>query len=89
MKDINYHIDRTENLLTTVKNKLYEDIDDSENELVTYEIRETLLRVERREFRLNKLKYKLTNNFKQKDAASLKRIYKFLKRNHVETIKNT
>lgn len=81
MNNINLHIEKTEDLLNKYKNILNIELKNCENDLVSYEIRESLVKLERKENRFNKLKYNLLNKYNKKESESLKRIYKYLKRN--------
>lgn len=80
MSKILLHLDKTENLLHQVKNNLLKELKNCENELVSYEIRESLLKVERREFRFIHLKNSLNTKYNRKDSNQLKRVYKSLKK---------
>jgi hypothetical protein len=80
MSKILLHLDKTENLLHQVKNNLLKELKNCENELLSYEIRESLLKVERREFRFNHLKNSLNTKYNRKDSNQLKRVYKSLKK---------
>lgn len=81
MSDIIIHIEKTQNLLNKLKIRLEKELRMCENDLVSFEIRESLQKLERKEKRFNNLKKKLLANFNTKDSDSLKRIYKYLKRN--------
>lgn len=80
MKKILLHLDKTENLLKQVKNNLLTELNNCENELVSYEIREALLKVERREFRFTHLKNSLNSRYNRKESKQLKKVYKSLKK---------
>lgn len=81
MNNINLHIEKTEDLLNKYKNILNIELKNCENDLVSYEIRESLVKLERKENRFNKLKSNLLNKYSKKESESLKRIYKYLKMN--------
>lgn len=81
MSDIIVHIEKTQNLLNKLKLKLEKELRMCENDLVSYEIRESLQKLERKEKRFNNIKKNLVEKFNIKDSDSLKRIYKYLKRN--------
>lgn len=81
MNNINLHIEKTEDLLNKYKNILNIELKNCENDLVSYEIRENLVKLERKENRFNKLKSNLLNKYSKKESESLKRIYKYLKMN--------
>lgn len=81
MNNINLHIEKTEDLLNKYKNILNIELKNCENDLVSYEIRESLVKLERKENRFNKLKSNLLNKYSKKESESLKKIYKYLKHN--------
>jgi len=81
MSDIIVHIEKTQNLLNKLKLKLEKELRMCENDLVSFEIRESLQKLERKEKRFNNIKKNLVEKFNIKDSDSLKRIYKYLKRN--------
>ncbi len=81
MSDIIIHIEKTKNLLNKLKTRLEKELRMCENDLVSFEIRESLQKLERKEKRFNNLSKKLLEKFNTKDSESLKRIYKYLKRN--------
>ncbi len=81
MSDIIIHIEKTKNLLNKLKIRLEKELRMCENDLVSFEIRESLQKLERKEKRFNNLSKKLLEKFNTKDSESLKRIYKYLKRN--------
>lgn len=80
MNNIKIHIEKTEDLLNKIKLDLKKALSDCENDLVSYEIRENLLRIERKENRFNQIKSNLLNNYNKKDSAKLKLIYKSFKK---------
>ncbi len=80
MSDILLHIDKTENLLYKLKNEFLTELKSCENELLSYEIRESLLKIERREFKFIYLKSSLNFKYNKKDSNQLKRVYKSLKK---------
>lgn len=81
MSDIIVHIEKTQNLLNKLKLNLEKELRMSENDLVSFEIRESLQKLEIKEKRFNNIKKNLVEKFNIKDSDSLKRIYKYLKRN--------
>ncbi len=81
MSNIIIHIEKTQNLLNKLKIKLEKELRMCENDLVSFEIRESLQKLELKEKRFQKLQKKLLTNFNTKDSDSLKRIYLYLKKN--------
>lgn len=81
MKNIKIHIAKTEKLLDNLRRNLDLEISDCINDLVAYEIREQLLRIERKQNKFNRLKESLTNNYNNKDSLSLKKLYKSIRNN--------
>lgn len=77
------HLSKTEAVILLVKNNLMNELTKCENDLVSYEIRESILKLERRERKFNELKEKLSLKFNKKDSEKLKRVYKSVKKmNH-------
>lgn len=83
MSKIENHLSKTETVISLVKNNLMNELTKCENDLVSYEIRESILKLERRERKFNELKEKLSLKFNKKDSEKLKRVYKSVKKmNH-------
>lgn len=80
MNNIKIHIEKTEILLNKINLDLKKSLEYCENDLVSYEIRESLLKIERKENKFNSIKNNLLNNYNKKDSAKLKLIYKSLKK---------
>jgi hypothetical protein len=79
MKKIHEHIAKTDKLFEVAKSKLNTEMAYSGNELVYYEIRDTLHSVERKAARFERIRNRLNTKYNRKDSARMKRIYKFLK----------
>ena len=73
------HIAKTDKLFEAAKAKLNTEMAYSGNELVYYEIRDTLHSVERKAERFERIRHRLNTKYNRKDSARMKRIYKFLK----------
>lgn len=83
MSKIENHLSKTETVISLVKNNLMNELTKCENDLVSYEIRESILKLERRERKFNELKEKLSLKFNKKDSEKLKKVYKSVKKmNH-------
>ena len=79
MKKVQEHIAKTDKLFEATKAKLNTEMAYSGNELVYYEIRDTLHSVERKAERFERIRHRLNTKYNRKDSARMKRIYKFLK----------
>lgn len=79
MENINLYIDKTEKLLNKIKKDLADNLLDCENDLVSYEIRESILKIERKDVKFKNIKNSLLNKYNKKEAEKLKILYNSVK----------